>query len=210
MVECQLMPSGVSDEALLNAYKTVPREKFLPEGKKDIAYIDEDIFIEEDRFLLEPATHAKMVQALNLGEDEAVLDVACDTGYSSAILSHLAKTVVALTQDKSISDIAGKNCEELNIYNVAFFAGDFMDCCPQYAPYSAIIFNGAVEKLPASVFKRLAVGGRLIYIKRDRNDHMGAVILVHKLAENKFSELNLFHAATPYLPGFEPQEEFIL
>ena len=210
MVVCQLKPDGVSDDALLNAYASVPREKFVPENKRHIAYVDEDIMLGDGRFLLEPATQAKMIQALNLGEEEAVLDVACATGYSSAILSHKVKTVVGLTNSDEICDIAKNNCEDLDLYNVAFFAGELLDCCPQYAPYSAIMINGALAELPDGVCEMLSVGGRLIYIERKPNAHMGSVILVHKLGEDKFSRLNLFHAATPYLPGFDPEEEFVL
>lgn len=209
MVECQLMPDGVTDEDILNAYLSVPREVFLPEQKRDVAYIDEDLMLDDKRFILEPSTHARMIQALNISKDEAVLDVACATGYSSAILSYLSNTVVALGQDEDISNIAKENCENLGIYNVAFFTGELLSCCPDYAPYSAIIFNGALPRLPEDVLHNLAVNGRLIYIERKPNAHIGSVIMIHKLKDDRYSRLNLFDAATPYLPGFDQEEEFV-
>lgn len=209
MVESQIRPNGVSDTKLLEAYRVIPREKFLPEEKAATAYIDEDINLENSRFLMDPATHARMVQALNIGQDDVVLDVACMTGYSSAIVSCLAKTVVALSSDPSASSQARSNCEALSLYNIVFFDGDLSQCNPEYAPYDAIIFNGSLPELPDNVLDKLNPGGRLAYIERHKGQAMGRAMLLHKLGDRKYSKLTLFDIATPYLPGFKPKEDFV-
>lgn len=209
MVESQLMPNGVTDEKLLKAYQEIPREHFVPESKSSVAYVDEDIMIGENRFIMEPAVHARMVQALNLGPEDVVLDVACATGYSSAVLSYMAKTVVSLTNDASILQQAKKNWEALSIYNIVCFEGDLSKCNPEYAPYDAIIFNGSLPELPKSCLDMLNTGGRLVYIERRAKNETGRAKLIHKLDNDKLSTLTLFDASTPYLPGFEPKEDFV-
>lgn len=209
MVECQLKPDGVSDSKILDSYMTTPREMFVPDSKKDIAYIDEDLIFDGRHFILSPSTHGLMVQALNIQEDEAVLDVGCCTGYSSAILSNLAKTVVATSNSRQAVETAKKNCEALDLYNVVFYYEENIeDCFPEYAPYTAIILNGAVTEVPQSLLNNLADGGRAVYIERAVNAPMGRAILLQKLQNGEYSKLPLFDTATPYLIGYEPEEEF--
>ena len=204
MVLGQLMPDGVSDPNILDAFQSIPRDIFVPELRRGYAYVDEDIMIDDQRFILAPSVHARMIQALNLQKDEAVLDIACATGYSSTILSHLTKTVVAITNDQKITDTAKQNCEALSLYNIAFFTEELLECCPEFAPYPAIIFNGALAELPSSVLDSLMIGGRLVYIERPVGAPIGTAILIEKIADGKTSRLPLFQAATPYLPGFTP------
>ena len=208
MIEGQLRPNGVTEEHILNAYRTVSREHFLPQNKKDVSYIDEDLILENETFLMEPVTHARMIKALNISSEEAVLDVACATGYSSAILSHISNTVVALSCDEKQKERAKKNCEDLDLYNIAFFSGELEDCCPKYAPYSAIIFNGAIPELPEDILNKLSNGGRVVYIERDFNAPIGSAKLLQKIAENKYSKVTLFDAATPFLPSINKTQNF--
>lgn len=209
MVECQLKPDGVSNPEILEAYLTIPREIFVPAHRKDVAYIDEDIMFDDGRFLLEPSTHGRMVQALNLGKDEAVLNVGCATGYSAAILSSLAKTVISTSNSSEAIEAAKKNCEALGLYNVVFFYEEnIQNGCPEYAPFRAMIFNGAIPFLPENILNNLATDGRIVYIERPSGSPIGRAILLQKLESGAFSKIALFDAATPYLPGYRPEEEF--
>ena len=108
MVEGQVRTSDVLDPRLLAAMLDIPREKFVPAGKTGLAYLDLDIPVGEAsadhgaRRLLKPMVLAKLVQALRLEETDRVLDVGCATGYSSALLSRLAGSVVALEEDPGL------------------------------------------------------------------------------------------------------------
>lgn len=210
MVECQLMPDGVSADDVLKAFRYVPREQFLPQDKQSFAYVDDNIVFDDGTFLLNPSTHALMVQALNIEPDEAVLNIGCCTGYSSAILGHLSKTVITLSIHENAATQGKARCEEQGLYNVAFFDDPLFECCPEYAPYSAMIFNGSVAEIPETMLKNLAHNGRMVYIDRPAGSPIGKVKMIHKIQDDEYSRINLFDAVTPYVLGFEPKTVFSL
>jgi protein-L-isoaspartate(D-aspartate) O-methyltransferase len=193
---------------VIEAFNTIPREMFVPEGSAKIAYKDEDLMIGHDRYLMEPVVHAKMIQALNLKPESVVLDIGCASGYSSAILSSLVSTVVALESNESLIKKASANLNALDACNVVSFLGELADGQQDNAPYDFIIFNGAVAEVPEKILNQLAVGGRMAAIIKKPGAVMGEVTLIENLGENQFSSYNLFSAGCPYLPGFLPKPAF--
>jgi protein-L-isoaspartate(D-aspartate) O-methyltransferase len=208
MMDSQILTAGIIEPSVIAAFNTIPREMFTPEGSATIAYNDEDLMIGHDRFLMEPVVHAKMIQALNLKPESVVLDIGCASGYSSAILSSLVSTVVALESNESLIKQAGTNLNTLDACNVVSFLGDLTEGQQENAPYDFIIFNGAVAEVPEKILNQLAVGGRMIVIIKKPDEVMGEVTLIESLGENQFSSYNLFSAGCPYLPGFLPKPAF--
>jgi protein-L-isoaspartate(D-aspartate) O-methyltransferase len=208
MVDCQIHTSGVISPVILQAFETVPRERFVPEGLQNVAYNDEDLPLGEGRFLLEPATHARMLQAIEPQPDDVVLDVGGATGYSAAILSFMASTVMAVEEKKKHITWMEEACNALDICNVVGFKGALKAGCAQHAPYNLIFMSGSVSEIPQELVKQLAPGGRLVTIIREPGKVMGQVTLIQSLGEKGVSSYTLFEAATPYLPGFEPQPAF--
>ena len=102
MIECQIRPSKVVDEALLASIAAAPRERFLPEALRGVAYVDEDLKLSAERSLMEPAVLARLLQALALTPGDAVLDIASGTGYAAAVMARLAGTVFALESDPDL------------------------------------------------------------------------------------------------------------
>lgn len=209
MVERQIHTAGVNDPHILDAYRNIPREAFVPEGLKHIAYMDEDLLLGDGRFLLEPITHARMVQALAPASEHVILDVGGVTGYSAAILSGLVTTVIALEQQKTCLDRAAKIWEGLEICNVAGVKGCLSAGYPENAPYDLVFMNGAVSEMPEKLVEQLTPGGRLITILRKPEFKIGQVTLVKNMGKNEYSTHCLFEAGCPYLPGFEPQPQFV-
>src|SRR5688572_139818 len=115
MIESQVRPNGITDERIIAAMAAIPRELFVPPARRSLAYMDEDVEIDaaqprgSARYLLEPMTFARLAQLLAVEGNDKVLDVGCGTGYSSAILSILAKTVIALESDPELSAEATAN-----------------------------------------------------------------------------------------------------
>ena len=103
MVEGQVRTADVTDAALLDAMLAVPRERFLPPALAQLAYLDGDIQIAPGRALLKPMVLAKLIQAANITAGDRVLDLGCGTGYSAAVLTRLAGTVVALEEDVGLA-----------------------------------------------------------------------------------------------------------
>jgi hypothetical protein len=117
MVEGQIKTNRVTDPYVLDAMTEVPREAFVPTSKKGIAYIDDAIEVARGRYMLEPMVLARILEAAELSEDDIVLDIGCNTGYSTAVLSKIVSTVVGLESDKDLADCATKTLEKLGVDN---------------------------------------------------------------------------------------------
>lgn len=208
MVDGQIHPSGVVDQRILESFQTVPREMFVPERLQGVAYTDEDLNIGQGRYLLEPTTHAKMMQAAQPLDTDVVLDIGVGAGYSCAILSPMVTTIIALEHNKRQMDKATKLWDKLDFCNIALIEGKLEDGVPDQAPYSLIIINGAVSAVPDEVMDQLDVGGRLVAVIRETNQSVGQAVLFVKSKTDIVSSKVLFDANAPFLPGFEPKASF--
>ena len=115
MVDGQVRTSDVTDPRLISAMLAIPRERFVSDAKAGLAYLDLDLPVNDaaepgrERRLLKPMVLAKLIHAAEIGEADHVLDVGCATGYSSAVLGRLARSVVALEQDPKLARLAQEN-----------------------------------------------------------------------------------------------------
>jgi len=208
MVECQIQPNGVKDEGILKAYASTPRELFLPDEKKETAYIDDDIFYDDQRFILAPMVHARMIAAAAPRTEDVALDIGVASGYSSAILSHLVSTVVALEQKQAYIDQAMQNWDDLDMRNIVGVKGKLKNGYSKSAPYDLIILNGALASVPENICSQIAKGGRMVMILREAGRSMGRAVLVRPCGEGQISTTTLFETGATYLPGFEPEAAF--
>ena len=207
MVESQLRPNKVTDPVVLGAMRTIPREKFVPRGLQGFAYVDEDVPLGKGRFLREPVIIARLIQAAGIGKEDIVLDIGCNTGYTTAVMSHLAATVVGLEFDDALAKGADKLLQELDITNaVVVCKPDMRAGYADQGPYNVILINGSVAAVPEALKQQLADGGRLVTVQ-SKDGHMGTAILVERRGDT-FSTRILFDAATPTLPGFEAEKAF--
>jgi protein-L-isoaspartate(D-aspartate) O-methyltransferase len=206
MINGQILPNRVTDMRVAEAMLAVPREPYLPRELRGVAYLDEDIPIGGGRYLMEPVVFARLLQAAAVGPDDAVLDVGCGTGYSSAVLARLASAVVALECDQALIERANANLTELGIDNAVVVVGPLADGCPKQGPFDVIVLNGAVEVLPAALTEQLAEGGRLVAVERRLG--VGKARRYVKLG-GLVGATELFDAQVPALPGFEMAEGFV-
>jgi len=207
MVESQIRTNKVTDQRILDAFLDVPREQFVPKSSRGIAYVDEDISVGGGRYLMEPMVLARLIQALNVRSSDLVLDVACATGYSSAILASLANTVVALEEDTDLASSATAALAELDVDNAVVVEGPLADGYPSQGPYQAILINGSVAEVPATFAEHLTEGGRLATVLSD-DGRMGNAVLMTKLGGHLAPRV-LFDAAIPSTPGFERAASFV-
>lgn len=211
MVDNQIRTTDVTDLSVIDAFLTVPREAFVPSARKAVAYIDEDILLEGEggapRYLMEPSPFAKLVQLARIGKKDVVLDIGCGTGYSSAVLSHLAGSVIGLESDSALSAEATTRLTELGYDNVVIVSGDMSSGYPSEAPYDVIMIEGAVDFVPEPLFQQLKEGGRLIAVEGRGN---ASVARLYVKENGVASGRMAFNTAIRFLPGFErvPQFEF--
>jgi protein-L-isoaspartate(D-aspartate) O-methyltransferase len=210
MVDGQVRTSDVTDPRIVAAMLDLARESFLPAEQADLAYLDLDVPVAPGpgrggRCLLKPMVLAKMVQAAQVRASDRVLDVGCATGYSSALLARLARSVVALEEDPKLAQSA-----EVNLARVASNAtavrGPLAEGWPARAPYDVIFLNGASEIVPRALFGQLADPGRLIAVIGRAPS--GRAILYRSIAGD-VSGWPAFDATAPVLPGYLAPPQFV-
>ncbi|MFZ4808488.1 MAG: protein-L-isoaspartate O-methyltransferase family protein [Hyphomicrobiaceae bacterium] len=212
MVESQVRPSDVTDRRIIRAMLEVPRELFLPDARKPVAYIDENLPLDargrlSARWLMAPRTLAKLIQSLELGDRDVVLDIGGGSGYSAAVLGRIAQTVVAVESDEACLAAAGKALAAAGIDNVALVTGDLTRGFASEGPYDAILVGGAVSDVPAEILDQLKDGGRLACVVAGGD--VGCATLWRRIG-GRFDQRALFEVGLPMLAGFERQPSFVL
>jgi protein-L-isoaspartate(D-aspartate) O-methyltransferase len=207
MVESQVRPNKVTDFAVIEAMLDVPRERFVPEHLRGIAYVDEDVPLGGGRYLIEPMVLGRMLQLAAIGREDAVLDVGCATGYASAVLARLARQVVALEEAPALAARAAAAFKDMRLANVALVEDPLTEGYPRRAPYDVILFGGAVEIVPPAIADQLAEGGRLLAVV-NYDSGVGKVILMTR-ADGIFAQRAVFDATTALLPGFAKPPSFV-
>jgi protein-L-isoaspartate(D-aspartate) O-methyltransferase len=212
MVDGQVRTSDVTDLRIIAAMLELPRERFVPAASADLAYLDLDAPVsqatsgEPVRRLLKPMVLAKMVQAAAVKAEDRVLDVACATGYSSALLGRLARSVVALEEDPALARLADENLKAIGASNVAVVAGPFAQGCQLKAPFDVIFLNGATEVVPQALCRQLGDGGRLVAVMGHAPTCRATV---YRSVGGAVSGWPIFDAAAPLLPGFAEPPAFV-
>ena len=207
MVDCQLRTNKITDSSVIEAFETVPREAFVEDRLKSVAYTDEDLPIAGGRCLMEPMVFARLVQELAISADDVVLDIGCGTGYSAAILSHLAATVVALESDAALVERATAALAEIAADNAVVVEGPLVEGYPGQGPYNVICIEGAVTEVPRALADQLAEGGRLAAVI-DTGSGPGHAVLMLK-TRGVLSKRVLFDANILPLPEFVRPAGFV-
>lgn len=206
MVECQIRPNKVTDHRLVDALMDVPREIFVPQALRGVAYVDGDLAVGRGRYLMEPMIFARMLQEAGVDEASRVLDVGCATGYSTAVLARMADSVVGLESDAGLAAAAKDALAQAGANNATVVNAPMAEGYAAGAPYDVIIFEGAVAEVPQAICEQLAEGGRIIAtVLGDRG--LGEVRLYQRYGRAVSSRI-LFEAQPHLLPGFEPKPRF--
>lgn len=207
MVDTQVRPSDVTKFPIIDAMLRIPREVFTPARLVEAAYMGINIDLGSGRVLLEPRTLAKMLDALEIGRGDLVLDIGCGTGYSSAVLAQLAQGVVAVEQDETLAEEAQAALLAVSCETVVLHTGPLADGAPAHAPYDVIMVQGAAEQFPDELAKQLRDGGRVACLFME--GALGVVRIGVKQG-GKIAWRDSFNASAPVLPGFAKARAFSL
>jgi protein-L-isoaspartate(D-aspartate) O-methyltransferase len=163
MVERQLRRRGIEDERVLAAMGTVPRERFVDERLARRAYADSALPLEAQQTISQPWVVAAICEALALSGGERVLEIGTGSGYSAAVLAHLAASVVSIERVPELAERARENLEGLDgADRIEIRVGDGTLGAPDAAPFEGIAVHAAAPAVPESLAKQLAAGGRLV------------------------------------------------
>lgn len=207
MVDSQIRPSDVTKFPIISAFLGVPREAFVPDDLREVAYADGQVTLDSGRVMIEPRTLAKLLDALDVAATDMVLDIAGGSGYGAAILSKMAEAVVLLEESEQQVADAETLLAAQGADNVAAVAGDLAAGAAKHGPYDAILIEGGVETIPAEIIAQLKEGGRLATILMD-----GAVGRA-SIGVRRGDHINwrfVFDATAPVLPGYAKIHEFAL
>ena len=206
MVDSQLRPNKVTNPVLLDAFRQVPRENFLPPPLWSVAYADQDVRLGGGRVLIAPLAFARLAQLLDPVPGERVLVVGSGTGYGAAVLATCGARVTALDQDEALLEIGRSAISALGL-TVFSQSGPLREGLPGVQPWDAILIQGSIEYVPESFAAQLRPGsGRLVTVL-GKPDQPGVAVL----GERQGTTLALartFDCTTAMLPGFEPVAEF--
>jgi protein-L-isoaspartate(D-aspartate) O-methyltransferase len=210
MVDSQLRTEAVTDYDILAVMGRVPREVFVPEGQRALAYIDADIPVASSvgqvRYLMEAAPLARLLQLAEIDKDNRVLDVGCGSGYSAAVIAGLAASVVAVESDAALAAEARSNLATLGVTNAKVVSGALESGVRGDAPYDVIFIDGSVELVPTALLDQLADGGRLVAVV---GHGRAAVAILHTKSDGKIGKRIAFNADVRPLPGFSKPHAFV-
>lgn len=160
MVDNQLRTTDVTHRGVLEAMGDVAREDFVPESRRELAYLDREMALKPGRALAAPSALARLIQLADPRETERVLLVGSGPGYSAAVLARLAGTVVALESDAELA--ANARAALKDAASVEIVEGPLAAGVSARGPFDLIVVDGAVPEAPQSLFDQLADRGRLV------------------------------------------------
>jgi protein-L-isoaspartate(D-aspartate) O-methyltransferase len=207
MVDTQIRPSDVTKFPIIEAMLSVPREVYVPQDKREAAYLGGNVAISAQRVLLEPRSLAKLLDALDIQPDELVLDLGCGLGYSAAILARMAEAVIAVEEDEALATEAQATLSAQSVDNAAVIVGPLAAGSAKNAPYDVITIQGGVEQVPQAILDQLKEGGRIGAVFME--GALGVARIGYKL-DGKVSWRYAFNASAPVLVGFAALPAFTL
>jgi protein-L-isoaspartate(D-aspartate) O-methyltransferase len=206
MINSQVRTNKVTDAAVIAALSALPRELFVADSHRKLAYIDRPVPIGAGRRMMETMYLARLLQAAELDPKEKALVVGAGTGYAAAVLSRLVSRVTALESAAELAARARTILGILGIGNVTVAEGSLAEGRPSEAPFDFILLDGGAEAVPEALTGQLAVNGRLAVIMMDGSVGHGAL---WTRADGVVTRRDLFDGETDVLPGFARPKGFV-
>jgi protein-L-isoaspartate(D-aspartate) O-methyltransferase len=211
MIVSQLMTGTVMDPAILNAMASVERARFVPPAFRASACLDGEVPLGEGRYMLEPLTFARMLALAAIAPGDTVLDVACATGYSTAVIARLAGRAVGIESNENLVWQAVENLAAANEANATFILQRLTEGYRPFAPYDAILVEGDTGVIPQPWRDQLKEHGRLVVIEGARGTYEGrrlGRLVVYRKQEGRLYRQECYDAAAMPIPELRAPERF--
>ena len=209
MIEQQIRPWEVLDQAVLSLLATVRREDFLPPALKALAFVDTQVPLGDGQTMLEPKVEARLLQELQVQRHERVLEIGTGSGFMAALLAHRAMHVTSLECRPALATAARASLARNGIVNakvVDVKAADGAAGLPGEAPFDAIVLSGSVAEVPRALLQQLKLGGRLVAVVGEQP--IMRARLITRASAAAYTETDLFDTVAPRLEGFAEPTRF--
>lgn len=185
MVQHQLRERGITDEDVLEAFRTVPREAFVNEEHQSRAYDDRALPTESGQTISQPYMVASMTELLDVDQGDKILEVGTGSGYQAAILADMGARVFSVERERELSDRAAERLKNTGYLDrVTLHVGDGTRGWSEHAPYDGIIVTAGAPEIPPSLKEQTAVGGRIVIPVGTK--HKQTIHLCRRTADNKW------------------------
>ncbi|MBN9412413.1 MAG: hypothetical protein J0H12_00605 [Candidatus Paracaedimonas acanthamoebae] len=207
MIQRQMVPQYVTHPKILQSFKILQREIFVPQEQRSVCYGDTYIAVAENRLMLAPVMLATLIQAAHIFPHEKVLALACSTGYAAIVLSYLAEKVIAIESSSIYVNQMNEAFENNEIFNAQSYLRPLREGCLEQAPYDVIFIEGSVEEIPGEIFAQLAEGGRIVTILSKGKQEPCQGVVIEKREGSLFTNV-LFETKIPILKEFHLTKGF--
>lgn len=207
MVESQVRPNGITDRRIIAAIESVPREAFVPESRRAMAYMDEDVVLDPAdgsqgrRALIEVMAFARMLQHAAIKPGDKLLLVGAGTGYGAAVVSQIAANVVALESDAGLAATARTNLA--GHANVKLVEGPLAGGVAAEQPFDVIVLEGRAEEVPQTLLDQLADDGRLVAVVGEAEISQACI---YSRSGGAIAVRQVFDASVTALPGLRKKK----
>ncbi len=206
MIEQQIRPWEVLDQAVLSLLALVKREDFVPPAHRALAFVDTEVPLPEGQVMLAPKVEARLLQALNVARHERVLEVGAGSGHMAALLAHRAQHVIGLEIRPALAAMASANLRHAGIANASIREADGSQGLSAEAPFDVIVLSGSVAEVPQALLDQLKPGGRLVAIVGQ--EPVMRALLITCIGAAQFKRVELFDTVAPRLQGFAEAPTF--
>ncbi|MGB0712804.1 MAG: protein-L-isoaspartate O-methyltransferase family protein [Gammaproteobacteria bacterium] len=207
MIEQQIRPWDVLDAGILKLLAETPREEFVPEAHRALAFSDLKIPLKEGGVvMMNPNVEGRILQALQIQPTDKALEIGTGSGFLTACLAHLASHVTSVEIDPELADAARARLQAHGINNATVECGDARSGWGDGERFDVIAVTGAIAEMTLNYREMIAVGGRMFAIM-GQGDVLEAC-LVTRVAETQWHTESLFETHIPYLKGMEPASSF--
>lgn len=207
MIEQQIRPAEVLDQNVLNAIATIPREDFVPETFRHLAFADIQIPLANGQRMLTPILEGRLLQALSVRSTDAVLEVGTGSGYTTALLARLGRHVTSVEIFPDLTRRAQENLNRHRFNNIALEIGDAARDWESGAQYDVIAITGSLPLMPENYKRRLKIGGRLFAIVGD--SPVMECVLISRLGDNEWAQEALWETDVPSLVNAPQPKRFV-
>jgi protein-L-isoaspartate(D-aspartate) O-methyltransferase len=191
MVERQIAARGISDPRILEAFRSVPREEFVPEALRDLAYEDGPLPIEADQTISQPYIVALMIEAAGVAPGDRVLEIGAGSGYAAAVTAQIALEVISIERQPELAALARARMERLGYDNVSIVEGDGTKGLPQKAPFDAILIAASGPEIPDDLLLQLTKPGGVLVMPVGEREGTQRLIRNTRTSHDVFQEDDL-------------------